>query len=295
MEVQLTTDPLAFLAVAGPYLSADPVTCSVVATAAQRAAAEDAAGVEPPPGRPRWFASVLDAGRVVGAAMRTAPFAPYPAFCLPMPDAGARALAAAVLARGEVVPAVNGALPATEVLAAELAAHTGGTVRTAMRTRLHELCRPVPARPVPGVLRPAGPEDLDLCRAWFAAFESEAHGERDGTAGAGGPAGPDREELRRRIGAGLLLLHEVDGEVVHLTGFNEPAFGVARVGPVYTPPEHRGLGYASAAVGEVSRRILAAGNRPCLFTDVANPTSNRIYVALGYQPVVDMAELVVDG
>jgi predicted GNAT family acetyltransferase len=65
------------------------------------------------------------------------------------------------------------------------------------------------------------------------------------------------------------------------------------VGPVYTPPEHRGRGYASAAVAEVSRQILAAGDRACLFTDQANPTSNRIYESLGYRPVGDMVNLLV--
>ena len=68
---------------------------------------------------------------------------------------------------------------------------------------------------------------------------------------------------------------------------------MARVGPVYTPPEHRGRGYASAAVAGVSERLLEQGVRVCLFTDQANPTSNRIYTALGFEPVVDMANLVV--
>jgi predicted GNAT family acetyltransferase len=46
-------------------------------------------------------------------------------------------------------------------------------------------------------------------------------------------------------------------------------------------------------VAEVSRRILAGGARVCLYTDQANPTSNRIYAALGYRPVVDMANLTL--
>ena len=45
-------------------------------------------------------------------------------------------------------------------------------------------------------------------------------------------------------------------------------------------------------MAEVSRRLLAAGVRPCLFTDQANPTSNHVYTALGYRPVVEMADLV---
>ncbi|MCY7374290.1 MAG: hypothetical protein LH461_11440, partial [Spirochaetaceae bacterium] len=83
------------------------------------------------------------------------------------------------------------------------------------------------------------------------------------------------------------------GERVHLTGANPPSFGVARLGPVYTPPAQRGRGWASNAVAEVSRRIQAEGARICLFTDQANPTSNAIYAALGYRPVVDMANLVI--
>ena len=70
---------------------------------------------------------------------------------------------------------------------------------------------------------------------------------------------------------------------MHLTGANPPSFGVARVGPVYTPPEQRRKGYASAAVAEVSQRFLDAGARVCLYTDQANPTSNGIYQALGYR------------
>jgi hypothetical protein len=62
--------------------------------------------------------------------------------------------------------------------------------------------------------------------------------------------------------------------------------GVACVCPVYRPPAQRGRGWASNAVAEVSRRIQVEGARVCLFTDQANPTSNKIYVALGYRPMV---------
>jgi hypothetical protein len=60
---------------------------------------------------------------------------------------------------------------------------------------------------------------------------------------------------------------------------------------VYTPPELRGRGYASALTAYVSAEQLAAGRSFCfLYTDLANPTSNRIYVALGYERVCDSVE-----
>ncbi|MGW5014070.1 GNAT family N-acetyltransferase, partial [Micromonospora chalcea] len=74
---------------------------------------------------------------------------------------------------------------------------------------------------------------------------------------------------------------------------NPPSFGVARVGPVYTPPEQRGRGWAGNAVAEVSRLLTAEGARVCLFTDQANPVSNRLYAGLGFRPVVDMANLAL--
>jgi predicted GNAT family acetyltransferase len=81
---------------------------------------------------------------------------------------------------------------------------------------------------------------------------------------------------------------------VHVTAASRPSYGVSRIGPVYTPKEHRGRGIASAAVAEVSKLLLASGERACLFTDQANPTSNKIYEAIGYSRVVDMANLHVE-
>jgi hypothetical protein len=63
------------------------------------------------------------------------------------------------------------------------------------------------------------------------------------------------------------------------------------VGPVYTPPERRGRGYATACVAALSQTILDEGWAFCtLFTDLANPTSNSIYQKIGYHPVCDFAE-----
>ena len=67
--------------------------------------------------------------------------------------------------------------------------------------------------------------------------------------------------------------------------------GVARIGPVFTPCEHRGHGYGSAATARATADILADPAIPVLFTDLANPTSNKIYEALGYRAVEDRLAL----
>ena len=148
--------------------------------------------------------------------------------------------------------------------------------------------------PAPGGLQAATEDDVHLVMEWFGAFMGDADEQAGRPRGASAHEAPGRAEMLRRLRAGGLWFWVTEaGQRVHLTGVSPPSFGVARVGPVYTPPAQRGCGWASNAVAGISRRIQAEGARVCLFTDQANPTSNKIYAALGYQPVADMANLVI--
>ena len=85
-----------------------------------------------------------------------------------------------------------------------------------------------------------------------------------------------------------------DGGPVSLAAYGNPTPTGTRVGPVYTPPEHRGRGYATSLVADLTAERLAAGLGFCfLFTDLANPTSNAIYARIGYEPVADWDQWVV--
>ncbi len=289
-DLEFFDDPQAFLDASGEYLSVEPVLNTVLNSVTDRATR----GLLPVGSGPRWWVAVHDRGRVVGVGMRTAPTPPYPLYVLPMADEAAIALGRRLFERGEEVRAVNGALPAAQVVAEETARLSGRTCAIAEHTRLHLLGDLVEPVAVPGRLRPAVADDVDLALAWFEAFEQDA-AEQAGRSGSHGPLEPQDEPMMlARIDQGRVWLWEdADGHRVHLTAANAPAFGVARVGPVYTPKEQRGRGYASAAVAAVSRLLLDDGAQVCLFTDQANPTSNRIYQALGYQPVGDLANLVI--
>lgn len=163
--------------------------------------------------------------------------------------------------------AQGGALPAVRLCAQELARLQGMQVEVLQHTRLHRLRVLVPPAPVPGELAAVPEEHVDLAGAWFAAFGADADEQ------AGRPAAPVA--------------------TTSPTATRSSAAGVARVEPVYTPPAQRRRGWASNAVAELSRRLQADGVTACLYTDQANPMSNRIYAALGYEPVVDMANLVL--
>ncbi len=292
-RLQFYSDPVEFLAAARDRLAADPVVSTVVTTTAHLAVAQLTDGVAQPD-RNWWLVVRDESGAVHGAGMRAAPFAPYPPFLLPMPAQAAVALAHALHERGEELLGVNGALPTVDLCANEVARLSGGLVEVAMRTRLHELGELTQPRSVPGRLVAATDDDVELAAEWLAAFMGDADEQAGRPRDDSAHEVPDRSEILRRIRAGgLWFWVNEKGQRVHITCAHPPSFGVARIGPVYTPPSERGRGWATNAVAEVSRRIQVDGARACLFTDQSNPTSSKLYAALGYRPVVDMANLLI--
>jgi predicted GNAT family acetyltransferase len=148
--------------------------------------------------------------------------------------------------------------------------------------RLHRLTELVPPAPPPGQPRTAGLGDRGLLLEWQVAFRREVHEAPD----------PRPHEVDDRLGYGGFTLWEAGGGAVSMAGVSRAVAGMVRVGPVYTAPGHRGLGYAGAVTAAVSRAALEAGaGEVVLFTDLDNPTSNALYRRLGYQPVSDRSLL----
>ncbi|TIC87426.1 GNAT family N-acetyltransferase [Nocardioides sp. GY 10113] len=294
VTVTFLDDPARFLEQAGPTLAAHPASATVVATVAERLARPGAARSAPF----CWFAVVEPdrPGEEPGLAIRTHPAAPHPPYVLPMPEASAVALADALVDRGEPVGAVNGSRPAADVLAARIVERRGGTVEVGVHMRLFELGALVPPRTVPGRLRAVRPEEDELALAWLRRFFADADEQAGRTPGDGHTAVESftlADVERKRDDGTLWFWVDDEDRPVHLTGANPPAFGVARVGPVFTPVEERGRGWASAAVAEVSALLRDAGHRVILFADQANAVSNGIYLALGYEAVEDTVELAI--
>src|SRR5688572_20693491 len=141
MDLEFFDAPQPFLDVAAPLLAADPVLGSVIASVTERTAREVAAGEDSwtQVGAPfeRWWVVVRDAsGEAVSAAMRTAPFTPYPTFSLPMGDDAATALAESLHGRGELLGGANGAVPGSRTLAEGTARLWDGSLVVAKHTRL---------------------------------------------------------------------------------------------------------------------------------------------------------------
>jgi predicted GNAT family acetyltransferase len=229
--------------------------------------------------------TVEDRGTTVVCALHTPPFN----LALSMPAAeGSLELLSEGLAREKIsIPGVTAAVPEVDAFADAWSRSSGIHVRARMGMGVYRLTKVRWPRQVPGRLRDAVTEDRPLVLEWLLDFDATVHDEPD----------PGRMEdvVRRRVpGNDLsgLVLWEVAGKPVSLAGFGSPTPNGMRIGPVYTPPDERGRGYASALVAAVSSRCLEGGRTFCfLFTDLANPTSNHVYQAIGYEHVCDARDL----
>jgi uncharacterized protein len=278
VDVEQIEDPLAFLDAAEPRLLADEARHNLMLGLA--GTLRDHPAVYPE--YRLWL--VRDGGEVVGAGLRTPPFNVVVA--QPESDAVLRALAESI---DEELPGVVGALPEAETFAGAWSEKTGSTPRRRMSSRIFALERVRPVSGVAGAMRTAVEEDRPLLLHWMRAFGDEALPE-------GEARGEVESMVDHRLGAddaGLVLWE--DGGRVSLAGYGGSTPNGIRVGPVYTPPELRGRGYASALVAELSTMLLAEGRSFCfLYTDLANPTSNRIYERIGYERVCDSAAIAFE-
>ncbi len=261
-----TSDARRWLAVTADLLQPEPGRHTIALTLAERALT-GLSGV-----RLLWWTEQDDT--VSGAAVWQAP---YPALVCAATDAALVALPKTWQ------PDTLSGETATAVQAAALLA-AGRPVRLVRAERLFRLGE-LRIPEVRGASRLAVDQDLGLCVDWFRAFVAES----------GILAPPDlAQDVATRVTEGLLHLWEVDGAVVSLAGHQPPASGGVRVGPVYTPAEHRGRGYGGGVTAAVTQRALDLGAREVvLMTDLTNPTSNALYPRLGYAPLADRAVLAV--
>jgi RimJ/RimL family protein N-acetyltransferase len=300
MAWQTTGDVTEFLAAAGPYLRRERTRNTVIlsVTESMRAHAAASAGKSPvspapaasPPSAPPapaadrplfgWWTD--PAGAVAGAFMHTPPFP----VVLTAVDPDAATELAAVTMAARPVGGVNAYPEVAEAFAGGWrSGHRSGRSDVFRRQRLYRLAELVWPDPAPeGDARLARDGDARLTAGWFAAFAIEVDDMGKGE--------DQSAAAREKISHGWVTVWEAGGEPVAIACNTMPVHGTVRIGPVYTPPERRGHGYASAATAALSQRLLKAGAQEVLlYTDLANPVSNSIYQRIGYRPVEDRVVL----
>ena len=272
MGWRFTDDPLEYCEHAWNLLAADPAlhTVSLTVAAAVRTGY-------------RWsddrmlFGWHEDAGGVRGAVSHTPP---HELLLAVVPDGTLEELVDGLREQRTAFAGVNGEVELVERFVAAWTAGTPLRHRVTLRLRLFRLGSLVPPDPAPpGSARTATLDDLEVAMSWLRAFEEETDVTRTNVEGA----------ARERIDADRLWLWEDEaGEPVALAARTATAAGVARIAPVYTPPEHRRRGYGAAITAACTADALARdADHVVLFTDAANPTTNAIYQQIGFRPLGD--------
>jgi len=278
MNVLSFTNAVAFAERVGPVIDRHPAQASVLATFLDQS-------IHGPGFETHWFL-IQDGDRPVGAAMHTAMFG---LFLTPLPetdgDLGMAALAETLQQAGLRPSGAMGPLDTATTFVQAWEQRTGATSRRTDASRLYEIDSP-PQRPaVSGSARLAGEADLDVATRWTREFDVEA---------GQPPADPERT-VRRRLERGRLVFWEDGDQPVSMAGISRPISGVVRVGGVYTPKTHRRHGFGAAVTVAATQQGFDDGADRCvLYADLANPTSNGIYLKIGYRPVGDSALFTFD-
>jgi Predicted acetyltransferase len=263
--VQATDDPQQVLDEAGEFLASDPVRHNVILTLLHARIAH------PEDGR-YWMANAD--GRTVGVVFQSPVH--FTATVTPMPSDAVIAVVDAIADQGVHLPGVSGEAATAARFAGHWTERRKVGALPARGERIYEVDGVVTDARASGGLRSPVNDDRDFLVGSFEDFQAEI----------GESAVGVEFMVDRRLDAGQLWIWDDHGPVA-TAGLSAPVAGVVRVGPVYTPPEARNRGYASALVAAISRATRAAGHRCILYTDLANPTSNSIYRAIGYRAVAE--------
>jgi RimJ/RimL family protein N-acetyltransferase len=283
MQVRRFDDPEAFREAATPYLLRDEarhnLLLGISTTLIQRPDLYEAFDL--------W--TVSDGDDVTAVALRTHPL--NLVLAQPSSDTALDVLVDRLLQERQALPGVIAALPELEAFVGAWTSANDLDAARIFRHGVYELRDVLPVPAAPGRPRPVTPEDRDLVIAWIVAFAEEVL--------------PEDNEAERQIryvesrlaatdDAGIWFWED-GGRPVSMSSYGGATPNGMRIGPVYTPPERRGRGYATTLVSEQSRWLLGTGRTLCfLYTDLDNPTSNALYRRIGYRMIAESGEVRFD-
>ena len=266
IEVSFSDDAAWVLNKAKVFLSSKPVHNNVILTLLHaRVAAYK-------PGR-YWVAT--DGNAVVGVVFQS-PLR-FQAIVTPMEPDVVHSVVNAISEAKVKLPGVGGDAATAAHFAGQWAERQKSAVVPFMGQRIYEVDAVEEPTGVKGHFRKAVIGDRERLTDWVCRFYADTTSVRESEA---------EELVDERLSAEQLYLWDNAG-AVSIAGRTVPVEGVVRVQLVYTPPENRSKGYASACVASLSKQIRDEGYRCILYTDLGNPISNAVYRRIGYNVVVE--------
>ena len=275
LELHRHTDARAFLLRAEPWLSTREIEHGVVLQSARQARANDT-GYE----RPIYWATLEDAGRLVGCAYRTPPFK---VGVTVLPDAAIAPLVADLAATySGSIGGFSGPEPTVSTLASAWVERRGGKWSINTRGRLMTFSGSAGGDDVvkKGVLRLAGASDTALAQSWGAAASIDS-----------GIAALDGNLCTQLLRAKLLYFFGDDRPRCMIGLLRETRDSIA-IGIVYTPAAFRGQGYGTAALRALNHLLDERGvkNR-YLWADAKNDGAQALAKLLDCRFVYDSLDI----
>jgi len=220
-----------------------------------------------------------EAGDVVAAAMRTVP---HGVILSRITDKNAILLLANEIADAyDNLPSVEGQGDDSSQFAELWKQHHGQDYAIKMELGQYRLETVIPPQNVSGEARIANDDDFDMLVDWLIKFSADTGLDKNFY------QADAEENIRRKLDKPILggiRIWMDNGQPVSMAAATRESENGGNVSLVYTPPELRGRGYASAVTAHVSQAILDAGKKFALLsTDMSFPTSNKIYQAIGYK------------
>jgi len=267
LSVTLTEDPARVIDEAGMFLRADPVRNFTMLTLLRERIERPQIG--------RYWVAMRD-GEATGIVFQSPLDFPTALITGMEPDA-VDAVIEAVTEAGFPLRGVGGPSSTAKAFAERWAKVSGVTAEVAGSERIYswpESEAIVPARYAPpaGQFRKAATADRDLLVEWMRGFHADH------------PHADPVQMVDTRLPAGRFWVWDDNGPVSAACQSN-PLEEVVSIQAVYTPPELRNHGYATACVAALTTHIRASGHRPMLYTNTANGTANSIYHHIGYRVV----------
>ncbi len=233
-----------------------------------------------------YLVTVEDGDRVVAAAFRTPPF-PLGLSQIDASDA-IELIAGHAHRMYGTLPGSHGPKTDIGIFAEFWSQLSGQKSHIAMEQRIYEAKEAHLPQNVSGSFRAAHESDRGTLIAFYDGFVADTGTQTNPPADAWVDA-----HLMQDQSTGVWIWED-DG-VVSMAAYSGPTPNGIRIGGVYTPPQLRGRGYASACVAALTKMLLDAGRRFCfLYTDLSNPTSNSIYQRIGYRPISDVDQYRFD-
>lgn len=153
-----------------------------------------------------------------------------------------------------------------------------------MHERFHRLIRVNPSAIGSHSLEIATQQEYKLISEWNNEFLKEALPNSSASEIAS-----NQTRLKQLIQQQSIFLLKAGNQILSMARKSGETPNGQIISGVYTPSDKRKRGYGTEVVAKLSQLALNEGKKFCfLSTDLANPTSNKIYYNIGYRPVIDI-------